>query len=496
MGDDKAHVNRSGFMLDHSNDGKTITAEYNIERKTIGTGTYGMVAKGVHKITRAVRAVKTIQKTRLKGQNKVQQFRQEIQIMKEMDHPNILKLYETYEDRNNIYLVLELCKGGELFDRIADRGTGLTEELAAEYMKQILQALYYMHTAGVMHRDLKPENFLLFGPKDEDPLKVIDFGLATHFDTTKRDPKKTRAGTPYYVSPQVLTDVYTEKCDVWSAGVICYILLCGYPPFYGDSDGEIMAMVKKAYFTFPSPEWTHVSTDAKELIEAMLTLKEEDRISAEGALHHKWIQRTAQKAPEIGPEIAKRIVKNFQNFQGQSRLKKVAMTLIAQHLQEDKIDELKDIFKGIDKNDDGTLTYSEIKEGLAKSDSTLGRNLEVALAEIDSDASGVIEYTEFLAAAMERKLYIQRDVCWNAFQVFDLNSDGVITKEELHKVLSASEVTDSFPMSTVEAMIKEVDQNGDGHVDFDEFFQMMTSKTGYLSSAIDDAAARKIAAGD
>merc|ERR1719247_1095096 len=215
----------------------------------------------------------------------------------------------------------------------------------------------------------------------------------------------------------------------------------------------------------------------------MLTLKEEDRISAEGALHHQWIKRTA--APP--PEISERIVKNFQNFQGQSRLKKVAMTLIAQHLQEDKIDELKDIFKSIDKNDDGTLTYAEIKEGLAKSDSMLGRNLEVALAEIDSDASGVIEYTEFLAAAMERKLYIQRDVCWNAFQVFDLNSDGVITKEELHKVLSASEVTDTFPMSTVEAMIGEVDQNGDGHVDFDEFFQMMTSKTGYIQAALSSA---------
>jgi calcium-dependent protein kinase len=473
------------MILDHGSNGRHITTDYILEKQKIGHGTYGTVLKAVHNNTGAARAVKKIQKNRFKGQGRLEQIRQEIAIMKEMDHPGILKLYETYEDRTNLYLVMELCKGGELFDRLCDQRDGstrpLSEENSAFYMKQILAAVYYMHSNGKMHRDLKPENFLLLGPSDHDPLKVIDFGLACRFKPG--DVQKTRVGTPYYVSPQVLGGPYTEKSDVWSCGVICYIMLCGFPPFYGETDPEIMAMVKRGHFSFPSPEWLAVSSEAKGLIEALLQYHEAKRLSAEEALHHPWIQRTVRWSHEITVTSAQRIVNNFKNFHMQGRLKKVAMTMIAQHLKEEQIEELRGLFETIDLNDDGTLTFIEIKDALSTANPDLARSIEDYLGEIDSDASGVIEYTEFLAAAMERRMYIRRDVCWDAFQVLDINSDGVITKEELQKVLSSDDVQNLHPMDSIEEMIKEVDLNNDGLVDFEEFFQMMNSRTGFLRNS-------------
>mmetsp|Transcript_16118 Transcript_16118/g.13654 ORF Transcript_16118/g.13654 Transcript_16118/m.13654 type:complete len:156 (-) Transcript_16118:463-930(-) len=154
--------------------------------------------------------------------------------MKKLDHPNIIKLYEIYEDARYIYLVLELCSGGELFDRITNKGS-FAEAEAIEAFQQIMHAINYCHSFNITHRDLKPENFLYLNDDDESPIKVIDFGLSKRGNTTQ-DVMTTRAGTPYYISPEVLQGKYDQSCDIWSAGVIMYILLCGYPPFYGNTD--------------------------------------------------------------------------------------------------------------------------------------------------------------------------------------------------------------------------------------------------------------------
>merc|ERR1719313_1083630 len=218
-----------------------IDENYKMDKKELGRGTYGSVSKGKNKVTGIVRAVKAINKKSLPDPAR---FAQEIEVMRALDHPNIVKLYETYEDARNVYLVMELCTGGELFDRIIEANY-FSERVAAFLIRQVLSAVFYMHTQSIAHRDLKPENFLLGNEKsvEEAPLKIIDFGLSKRFEAGS--PMTTKACTPYYVAPEVLDGSYNEKCDVWSLGAIMYILLCGAPPFFGDSDPEVLRKVKK-----------------------------------------------------------------------------------------------------------------------------------------------------------------------------------------------------------------------------------------------------------
>jgi len=215
---------RSMFILESN--GK-LTDSYELERNKLGEGSYGSVRKAKNKATGQTRAVKTIATAHLKN---IESFKQEIAIMKMMDHPNIIQLYETFEDPKNIYLVMEVCTGGELFDKIIDSGH-FNETNAAILMQQIIRAIHYMHTNHVCHRDLKPENFL-FMTKDsieKNTLKIIDFGLSCQF--APGQVLTTKAGTPYYVAPQVLAGKYDQLSDLWSCGVIMYVMLCGYPPF-------------------------------------------------------------------------------------------------------------------------------------------------------------------------------------------------------------------------------------------------------------------------
>merc|ERR1712222_259105 len=230
------------------------------------------------------------------GQMKnMDRFKQEIAIMKVMDHPNVIKLFETFEDHRNIYLVMELCSGGELFDRIIDAGH-FTEVQAAILMQQIMRALFYMHESHVCHRDLKPENFI-FNSKDPIEkcfLKIIDFGLSCSFSPGQ--VLNTKAGTPYYVAPQVLAGKYDHSSDMWSCGVIMYVLLCGYPPFYGETDADVLSKVRLGNFSFNAADWKNISEDAKNLIRMLLKMNPKDRYTAQQGLNHEWIMKLAPKA--------------------------------------------------------------------------------------------------------------------------------------------------------------------------------------------------------
>jgi len=217
-----------------------IETVYQFETKQLGKGSYGEVCAAIHKTSQQKRAVKTIARSKIRNWER---FQTEVRILQTLDHPNVIKLYEYFEDEENVYLVCELCAGGELFDRII-KAEFFEEDQAAEIFRQILQALNYCHTQNIVHRDLKPENFLFQTQADDSDLKIIDFGLSKIMEGGRMHRMKTRAGTPYYISPEVLAGNYDISCDMWSAGCMLYILLCGYPPFYGDNNQEILEMVR------------------------------------------------------------------------------------------------------------------------------------------------------------------------------------------------------------------------------------------------------------
>lgn len=332
-----------------------------------------------------------------------------------------------------------------------------------------------MHESKIMHRDLKPENFL-FLTKDsieKSPLKIIDFGLSCRFEQGQQ--MSTKAGTPYYVAPQVLSGKYDEMCDIWSCGVIMFILLCGYPPFYGDTDAEVLRKVREGVFTFNPADWKNVSDDAKDLIRKMLSFNPKERFSAEQALNHVWIRKTAPKAIDAPLEQAH--VDNLKNFKHQNKLKQAALHIIAQQMPDSEIANLKNIFTAIDKNGDGSLTVAEIMDGIEKSGMRVEQlpfDLKEVIASIDSNGSGVIDYTEFIAATLEKKKYMREDRLWSAFKVFDLDGNGTISKAELHKILNGGGITDSEQSKNLDKLIEECDIDGDGEISFDEFVKMMS----------------------
>merc|ERR1719156_358721 len=334
-------IEHAKFIID--NTGK-LHEFYDVDKKKMGEGSYGAVSKCTNKSTGVVRAVKSISKAQMKN---VDRFKQEIAIMKMMDHPNIIKLYETFEDHRNIYLIMEICSGGELFDRIIETGH-FTEVQAAIVMQQILRGIFYMHEIKLTHRDLKPENFLFTTKEniEKTHLKVIDFGLACKF--TDGQVLTTKAGTPYYVAPQVLAGKYDQSADLWSCGVIMYVLLCGYPPFYGETDADVLSKVRLGNFSFNAADWKNVSEDAKNLIRMLLKMNPRDRYTAEQALNHEWIKNKAPKAANVS--LQSNFVDNLRSFRSQNKLKKAALQIIAGQLNEDQIKALRETFMALDNN--------------------------------------------------------------------------------------------------------------------------------------------------
>ena len=220
-----------------------------------------------------------------------------------------------------------------------------------------------------VHRDLKPENFL-FSTKSEDAvIKIIDFGLSRHDDTATKI-MNTKVGTPYYVAPEVLNREYTKSCDIWSIGVITYILLCGYPPFYGDTDNQIFDCVRAARFDFPSPDWDGISQAAKDFICALLRKDPSKRLTASEALQHPWVQEMSKANSQRGRQNLRASIVfspqsiTFLKYRGMQKLKKAALTYIATNVTNDEISALKDVFLKIDVNNDGTLTLQELDECL------------------------------------------------------------------------------------------------------------------------------------
>merc|ERR1712176_1050598 len=300
-----------------------------------------------------------------------------------------------------------------------------------------------------------------------------DFGLSCSF--TADQVLTTKAGTPYYVAPQVLAGKYDQLSDLWSCGVIMYVLLCGYPPFFGETDAEVLSKVRLGNFSFNATDWKNVSEDAKNLIRMMGKMNPRDRYTAEQALNHVWVKNKAPKA--TGAKLQDNFVDNLRGFRSQNKLKKAALHIIANQLNEDQIKALRDIFMQLDGNGDGKLTVNEMKEGIQKAGlKEIPQDLQQIMEDVDSDGSGVIDYTEFLAATLDKRVYMKEDVCWSAFRVFDRNGDGKISPEELKNVLGDSSVEDVVGVDTIKQLLQEVDGNGDGMIDFQEFMQMMKNQ--------------------
>ncbi|KAK7278772.1 hypothetical protein RJT34_23808 [Clitoria ternatea] len=459
-------VSSMGLQVDSVLGRKTenIKEFYSLGRK-LGQGQFGTTFLCMQKGSNKEFACKSIAKRKLTTQEDVEDVRREIQIMHHLaGHPNVIQIMGAYEDAVAVHLVMELCAGGELFDRIIQRGH-YSERKAAELTRLIFGVIQACHSLGVMHRDLKPENFLFVNHEEESPLKTIDFGLSMFFR-----PGETFTdvvGSPYYVAPEVLRKHYGPECDVWSAGVIIYILLSGVPPFWDETEQGIFEQVLKGELDFVSEPWPSISASAKDLIRRMLVRDPKKRLTAHEVLCHPWV-RVGGVAPDKPIDSA--VLSRLKQFSAMNKLKKIAIRVIAESLSEEEIGGLKEMFKMIDVDNSGQITLEELKNGLERVGSILkDSEINWLMQAADIDNSGTIDYGEFLAAMLHLNKVQKEDHLYAAFSYFDKDGSGYITRDELQQACEQFGLKDY----QLDDMIREADRDNDGYIDYNEFAAMM-----------------------
>lgn len=450
---------------------------YEIEEE-VGCGSFGSVRLARLKKSNVIHAVKIIPKA-LQPEGDVWN---EIDIMKQVDHPHVSRLYSTYQDEKNIYVATEMCAGGELFDAIIATQR-MTSNIAARLFRQALSAITYIHYKNICHRDIKPENYLLSkkGDLGETHVKLIDFGTAKRFDL---EPMTTKVCTVHYVAPEVLKrnmEPYTEKVDVWSLGVMLYMMLSGLPPFDANDDVSLMKKVKKGKWEFaPDRVWNGIAPDGKDLLTSMLCVKVDLRMSALEATRSAWLELEADDRSTIAPTLSESTMGVMRKFVVTSKLKKLALQVIARQVSDESIQKMRDLFQFIDVDNSGSITFQELDEGLERLDVDLATRAEITrvMCDIDIDGNGTIDYTEFIAATINKQIYMKEEVCRATFGMFDMNGDGVVCQQDLHKMLlqiQNGETTGPIGIAVedVEQIMKEADANGDGKLEFREFMALM-----------------------
>lgn len=452
------------FILGHP-PGHKIEDHYEIDKAKIGEGGFAVVFKGKTKSCGTDVAIKAIPRGRLVDHAT---FRREVQTMKMMDHPNVIKLFGTYEDVRSVYLVMELCCGGDLFDRLVEVKS-FAESPAAIVVHQILSGVYYMHERQVCHRDLKLENFLFATkePVERSCLKIIDFGLSAQFQPGK--PMTSRVGSADYVAPEVLQGKYDEKSDVWSCGIVLYTMLCGRPAFYSRSDVETLRKVRNDEVTFEGRTWPEVSDGAKQFISRLCTRIPSRRCTAKDALTDRWL---VERQISHRAALSAGMLAQLRKFKSQSPFKKAALHMIAWgSLSSDKLQHLTEAFHQLDKNGDGTLTVDELVEGFGKQLGEMPDDLQDVIEALDTNQSGVIDYTEFLAAALDKSMYLDETALAQAFNQFDVDGDGKISEQEVEA--SMADADDEETRHLAHNIVCQNDDDGDGALTFSDFKHLM-----------------------
>ena len=445
------------------------------KKNFLGEGAFASVYLVQNRITEDIRAMKIINKSSTCTEEEEQEIVNEINILRTMDHPNILKIFEFYSNKESYSIITEYCSGGELFNEITENGP-FDEKYSAYVMFQIFSAINYCHNMNIIHRDLKPENILIVDRNNNGfpRIKICDFG--TSLMVEKGGVQKKLVGSSFYIAPEVLKKNYNQKCDIWSCGVILYILLSGRPPFIGEDDNEIMANVLTGKYDLNSKPFNRISKSAKDLIKKLLRMDKDKRISAQDALNHSWFKEKKSKElyNQINDDnIIKKLLNNLKNYKRDSVIQETALAYLVHNFPQmkDVVNACK-LFSQIDLNGDGKVTQKELLETKIKSE-TLEKDANAIYKNLDMDNNGFIEYEEFVRAAVSKENFLNDNFLRFAFRYFDKDGSGEITFNEIEDVFIKSIPEKNNIHNTLNQIIKEVDLNGDGVITFDEFSYVM-----------------------
>ena len=464
-------ISKTSFIGQYTQD---FESQY-LTIKELGSGTYGTVFRVQSILTRTFFACKKINKRKIRNRER---FKTEIELLKITDHPHIVKLFEIWEDHVYLYLIMEELAGGEFFERLAARAKShnlYSESEAARIFKQLMSALNYLHRHGVSHRDIKPENLIFESMAEDANLKIIDFGLSKVFDQELRHMSSI-LGTSFYMAPEVVKGHYDERCDVWSAGVILYIMMCGRPPFYAQSDEKVLKKILEKDYSFDYPEWANVSESVKNLIKSIF-VDQEQRLTAAEVLEHPWLKKDEidnRSQHRTGLELDWEHILSYSKM---DKMTKYAISFLGFRMKTEDIKSLTQIFERLDKHSDGVLTVSNMKEGLQiareKNQLTISdREFADLFKDIDLDHNGWISYNEFISATVEINPKVKKEHIYELFRNLDDNCNGKLSFEEIVNHIKPKTEEEQENLSKVFAIL---DKNGDKDIDFEEFIASLES---------------------
>eukprot|EP01042_Synura_sphagnicola_P000461 gene461-488_t len=487
------------YVVEHF-EGNTCSDVYEVHASNkLGKGSYGSVYLATHRRTGDDRAVKVMNVDRVTSYY-LRKLHTEIAILRRLDHPNIVRLHDVFFGRRSVYLVTQLCRGGELFELLTSgksQGFVFREDRAAKLLRDMLSAVTYLHDNGVVHRDLKLENFLFEGESATSPLILIDFGLSKLFD------KGERIRQP----PEVLQGAYDHRCDIWSLGVITYMLLSGCPPFYGKTPEEIHNSTLTAEPEFTERRFRHVSAVGIDFMKRLLTKDPNLRITGKEAMAHPFItsinpryslpgERISANASSVsGPlssKVAEEIIQSFRLYLSSSRLTRLVLGLIAHFICSEKVKHLKEEFLAMDTDHSGSLSPTELLVALTSRRASRGKGNQsktsITVSELNALFNSVhlnwegwdgrqvdlvplteapdLRYHQYLAMAMCRRLEIEEHRVRLAFDILDTEKRGYLTSDCLRSALG-----DDLPETSAILVLTESNRRGEGKIVYSDFIQ-------------------------
>jgi len=437
-----AHVT----SLIHESSMKGFDAKYDLTGgMELGRGACGQVCTVRHRLTNDLFAMKTVS---VVDMGSWEDLRNEIEMQKKLDHPNICKIIESFEDRKHgeVYIIMELCTGGSLVSRMKNHRHGYGEPATATFIEKMLSAVLYCHHHGVVHRDIKLDN-MIFGDEREDAeLKLIDFGFAKAVAPGK-EVMWDQLGTPSYMAPELWTEresAYDSSVDMWAIGVVTYMLLSGQRPFHSSDKKEKARMIRHDPLRFPDSQWGHISQEAKDFCTALMKKTPKDRLAASEAVKHPWIQHKSNVHQGEDAAIAlhkhNEVVDSLISFSEADDLKKLALEVVAFSTPPAKLEELRKLFQSMDTDDSGTLSFDEFKSAMSQHPEISVERLFSIFDKMDVSHNGEVDYTEFLAATVtSQSNLVSRGSIKAAFTALDNDGDGYITKSDLHRALDGIE---------------------------------------------------------
>lgn len=439
-------------------------------RQVLGTGYNGAVFQASDKKDENIKvAIKQFHLHGVDAKQK-QMLETEVEIFLSMDHPHVCRLVGVYECDKMLNLVMECMSGGELFSRVKKLKV-FSEVDAAHAAWQMLLAISYLHGKGIVHRDLKLENFL-YEAEDSDHLKLIDFGFSHIWD-----PNTTMAsscGTLSYIAPEVLKGKYTSQCDMWSLGVIVFILLVGYMPFSGAEDAQIKK-IQGGKYNWNVTKWDRVSDVGVEFVKKLLTVQPKERMTAEQALDHTFIKDHNKRRKESAgsPRAMGSTAEALKSFAEASHFRRAAMSVMAWSLTNEERAQVRQCFLAIDTTNSGKITLGDLKKVLKGNLEISDESAKPIFDALDTSNNEEINYTEFLAAMVSTRIAMHDELLSKTFQKFDVDNTGFISKDNLKKVLG-----DNYSGADIDALIKAADTDKTGVISYEEFISYLKNSHG------------------